>query len=207
MERIMMKAKILGLLAAGLVAGSPVTLASTTLVGTPVTIQYFDDIGAVPDPDPETVTVQEFGAEVVCGVTSSAFCGQGILGPGEFIDVGPSSIALNLSSTQPFGNPARFDFGLLFTGTSTTIVGVEVTISELFNDALTKGDVTYTPNGVSLNMSGVALEGDGNGEIFIELLTRTAPLEPIPEPSTVALLGGGLLGLFALRRRTAARAA
>jgi choice-of-anchor A domain-containing protein len=47
----------------------------------------------------------------------------------------------------------------------------------------------------------IAKSLDGTGEAHNELFNGRLPNHPVPEPATVILLGGGLIGVLAVRRR------
>lgn len=213
---MMMKAKILGLLAAGLLAAAPAVNATTSLLESKVTILYDDRDasgggGIVLEQDLVVIP----GPEVSCtGGAMFGLCTEGILLPGESIDIGGDFVAFDLvSSDLSFPDPALFNFLFAFGPGSVTVNGALVTsVSNLTRDGenLEPDDIPLILDlnvlTVDLSLVSVRTSDSGGGGLNVALTLEATP-EPIPEPSTFALLGAGLLGLFALRRRTAVRAA
>jgi hypothetical protein len=190
-----MKAKILGLAAAGLMLASTASV-SATLYGSTVDISFEDSIGTLSLPN---VTVGD-GAEVSCDATGGDLCQ--VLLPGESIDIGTNSITFtflgDFDSSDPF-------FGFRFTGLQffNPASGIgSATDSSANLTGFRPNFLTWTADSVSVDLGGVNFinPDETTGTLTIAL---APPPEPIPEPSTYVLLGVGLLGLLALRRRAA----
>jgi choice-of-anchor A domain-containing protein len=82
-----------------------------------------------------------------------------------------------------------------FEATALSIAGIEVHGSVLAPWA----NILFNNGHIEGNL--IARSLFGTGEAHNELFNGNLPSHPVPEPATVILLGGGLIGVFAARRR------
>lgn len=110
---------------------------------------------------------------------------------------------------DPAGNIGSFNIGDVAPGAS-TFIGTQATW--FFFSAITPGQTSYglafsSPNAPVLDFSGSLTVGVGGASVVAAVHVPGDDLyvpAPIPEPSTVAMLGLGGLALVGLRRRRSA---
>jgi hypothetical protein len=174
-----------GLALAILAAGQ----ANAQLLGTTVTSQYYA-YGA------PYLGLGSPTSYVVDGVTTSVFGGYYQL------SISDSQIEYTyLSDTawSPSGESLNsaglyIDNGnlLTFTGLGSTFSNVSMTLVGAANPAFSQSNVTFNGNSIAVSWAGVHFNA---GDKVVLSVT------PVPEPETYALMGVGLLGLVAVRRR------
>jgi len=174
--------------AAAAVFFSFISVSHATLIGDTVAISYHvPDVGVI---GASANVAVGGGVEVTCP-GPSVFCvsdgGTGLL-DGESIDIGDFTIDFvftGLFSDATFHGFVfeSLDLGSAITGfvLDTNIVGLDASRIAFGGDVL------------QLNMAGLA---DGGGFVGITLLTTE-----VPEPASLAILGGGFAALGLLRRR------
>lgn len=180
------------------------------LDGDDVTVEFDDDLGFGSETD--TVTVG-LGPEISFG--NGTNIGNIILLDSESIDLDGLSITYTIQGGgDPHPDNSLFQltgFGpnafLEFTGINLvsvdgpwSLTGVGLALTDIIGVSL--GDVTFTPDSVRLFLSddiGVLATRDV-GKITLNLGVRLNAT-PIPEPGTFGLVGLGIAGLAAWRRR------
>jgi hypothetical protein len=129
---------------------------------------------------------------------ASAVIGSGIefSGISNYIKFDFGADTLTLTSTA---NVSWSDFfaTYLFSGFDEKITGFNIASNKgFYGNVLT--NFSFTPNSISVNMAGG--RADSTGRLVFNITTASAA---VPEPTTVALFGLGLLGFAASRRKSA----
>lgn len=109
------------------------------------------------------------------------------------VSSGPMSIVYSPYSCCTVFTVGQLTTKLLdITATNTSIAGVPITIFG--------GDALFTAAGFDPTMGTFGFSTQGNGKVTFSA-TGTATTSPVPEPSTFALMGSGLLGLASAAKR------
>lgn len=155
-----------------------------TLSGSNPDLNIFDlDAALISNASKFSIDVP-FGSTLLVNVFGNAATLQNF---GFFYDEIPGDINPNF--------PDQFILYNFFEATALSIAGIEVHGSILAPWA----DTLFSNGHIEGNL--IAKSLFGTGEAHNELFNGKLPTTPVPEPATVLLLGGSLIGITALRRR------
>lgn len=122
----------------------------------------------------------------------------------DFSRVGGGLFSMQSAAFSPFGGPGIFGGG----ATTVTFIGSLFsgsTVTQTFNvSGLMAGLQTFSLNSAFTGLTSVRMSAlDAFGEPLVQFsnLTFTPAATSVPEPATVALVAGGLLGVAAAARR------
>jgi hypothetical protein len=190
---------------------------AASLIGETINIAWEDSTLPLVDRS-ESVVVNSvaLNPEVSCP-SASVFCNETPLPPaspiyppillsGESIDIGDTATAhvsfIELTFLADF--PTTGTVGFLFSfDDNTRAAGTPTVVSNLVGFSLANVTISDTGDSIFVALSNVDIgENAESGSARIEFNVRDV-VAPVPEPGSIALLGLGLAGLFAVRRRAA----
>jgi len=194
------------------------------------TISFSDSHGLATTNWSEALTLQQFDSTLgtLNSVTLSYGGSVSSIFRVESLDAAPATVTANASASLVFGGPisdtlaisrstsqsvGAFDGSIDFGGTSGAIIG-PVLGSDADTLTLLSGlgafigagtyDILVAANGASSATGAGNLISQINTEAFAEITVTydyTARVTQVPEPASMALVGLGMLGLAAVRRR------
>jgi PEP-CTERM motif len=147
-----------------------------------------------------TAEYPNIGSVVLGPVTSTVGVGVELLNFANFVDIDFSDTMIKLTATTDHNFLVAAFNGLHFYDVNGTIPNWTASI----NLGLTTPDVlgtivTFDNNNIFANFSGLSITG-GESMLVLDINTGTTTA-PVPEPSTMLLLGTGLAGVIAWRKR------
>lgn len=130
----------------------------------------------------------------------------GFFGDSKWQDNGQTQTAGGAAGTWSINNPdfATYDYAIFFKdGNETNLIGF------VFNEQFTSGSWVTPFTKPPFDLSGGSTSHDVSDVTIARTLIKDCPdcginpvITPAPEPASLALLGVGILGIAALRRRT-----
>lgn len=125
-------------------------------------------------------------------------------------DFSATELTVTLSADKPKKGDFPSNLGnFVFTGFADPVSAFRLELNAPKFNNFDETDYSFNPTSITLNLSGIQPQNDNARLIFsfVPASQGGGTGNNVPEPATVALLGLGLLGVAASRRRAGKRAA